>query len=156
MKSQEQRDSLRSPGELSLHRPPRPAQPRAHGQVGHSERNWGEGKGGRAGGHSGWGWHSGRKTDPVSGCFLPGGAEIREGKKGSGEGVVESSSCHPAGIHFLPPCQSLGEASAALSKSWCVSLLPKKKKAWNELSREPGLEEEGVRARQGCYSLIQL
>lgn len=114
--------------------------------------------GGRAGGHSGWGWHSGRKTDPVSGCFLPGGAEIREGKKGSGEGVVESSSCHPAGIHFLPPCQSLGEASAALSKSWCVSLLPKKKKkkAWNELSREPGLEEEGVRARQGCYSLIQL
>jgi hypothetical protein len=52
MKSQEQRDSLRSPGELSLHRPPRPAQPRAHGQVEHLERNWGEGKGGRAGGRA--------------------------------------------------------------------------------------------------------
>lgn len=105
----------------------------------------------REGGHSGWGWHSGRKTDLVSGCFLPGGAETREGKKGAGEGVVESSSCL-----FLPPCQGLGEPSAAPRKSWCVSYFQKKKKKPGmSCSRKRGLEEEGGRARQGCYSLIQ-
>lgn len=80
------------------------------------------------GGHSGWGWHSGGKNDPVSGCFLPGGAGIREGKKGAGVGVVESSSCLPASSS----CQRAraagggggGEPSTALSKSWCVFHCP--------------------------------
>lgn len=95
----------------------------------------------REGGYSGWGWHSGRKTDPVSGCFLPGGAETREGKKGAGEGVVESSSCL-----FLPPCQDLG-SPALLSAKAGVFLTSNK-----QTNKKTGMscpEEEGGRARQG-------
>lgn len=94
MKSLEQRDSPRSPGELNLHRPPRPAQPRAHGQGGCSERNWGEGKG-RAGIVVGVGTVAERTTRSLAVFFLEGRRPGRR-RKAQELGVVVSSSCFPA------------------------------------------------------------
>lgn len=94
MKSQEQRDSPRSPGELNLHRPPRPAQPRAHGQGGCSERNWGEGKG-RAGIVVGVGTVAERTIRSLAVFFLEGRRPGRR-RKAQELGVVVSSSCLPA------------------------------------------------------------
>lgn len=62
--------------------------------------------------------------------------------------LVPASSCHRARAWGSPALLSVNAGVSYLEK--------KKKKAWNELSRETGLEEEGGRARQGCYSLIQL
>lgn len=94
MKSQEQRDSPRSPGELNLHRPPRPAQPRAHGQGGCSERNWGEGKG-RAGIVVSVGTVAERTIRSLAVFFLEGRRPGRR-RKAQELGVVVSSSCLPA------------------------------------------------------------
>lgn len=132
MKSQEQRDSLRSPGERRLRRQPGPAQPGAREQAAalckigwkeKSDRVVGAGTAARA-------------SDQISDCFLPEGAGNREAKKGE-QGVGGESRLVPASSFLsLPACQGMGEPSTVLSKRWCVFFLgPKIKEPWNEPTR---------------------
>lgn len=83
MKSQEQRDSLRTPGEGRLRRPPGPAQPGARGQPGAPCKIGWKGKEDVAVGAG----TAAAASDQISDCFLPEGAGSREEKKGGGSRV---------------------------------------------------------------------
>lgn len=129
MKAQAQRDSLRTPGERSLRRPPGPAQPAARGPPGAlSKTGWKEKEDVVVGAGT-----AATASDQISDRFLPEGAGSREGKKGRGSRVW-----------FLPPPCFLfanvpghgGSLTLSSAKAGVVFLGPKIKKPWNEPPRD--------------------